>query len=35
MEFYKTPMGRRFFERDFPELIEQLKRIADNLEGKK
>ena len=34
-DFYKTPMGRKFFEVDFPELIKTLKRIADALEEKK
>lgn len=31
-DFYRTRMGVRFFEADLPELIKQLKRIADNLE---
>lgn len=33
-EFFKTPMGRKFYEQDFPDLIKQLKRIADSLEKK-
>jgi len=31
MEFYQTPMGRRFFQADFPAMVRQLKRIADHL----
>ena len=31
-EFYKTYMGHKFFESDFPEMVKQLKRIADALE---
>jgi hypothetical protein len=37
-QLHETPMGRCFFERDMPNLIKQLSRIADaleNLEGKK
>lgn len=30
--FHKTPMGRKFFDQDFPELVKQLKRIADVLD---
>jgi len=30
--FYKTIMGHRFYECDFPKMVEQLKRIADALE---
>jgi hypothetical protein len=30
--FYKTIMGHTFYERDFPHMVEQLKRIADALE---
>ena len=30
--FYKTYMGRKFFEVDFPHMVDQLKRIADALE---
>lgn len=32
-EFHKTPMGRCFYERDMPNLIKQLSRIADALEN--
>lgn len=35
IEFFKTLMGRRYYEHDFPELIRQLKRIADSLEREK
>lgn len=31
-EFFKTERGRRYYDRDFPSLITQLKRIADSLE---
>ena len=31
-EFFHTAMGRRFYERDVPELVNQLARIADALE---
>jgi hypothetical protein len=31
-EFFKTERGRRFFDKDFPALITQMKRIADSLE---
>lgn len=31
-EFFKTERGRRFYDRDVPSLITQLKRIADSLE---
>ncbi len=32
-EFFLTPMGRRFYEHDVPELTKQLQRIADALEA--
>jgi hypothetical protein len=32
MKLHETSMGRRFFEHDFPEMVKQLKRIADALE---
>ena len=32
IEFFMTAMGRRFYENDVPEMIQQLKRIADALE---
>lgn len=31
-EFHETGYGRRFFERDFPELVKNLERIAVALE---
>jgi hypothetical protein len=31
-EFFQTVMGRRFFERDIPRLIEVVGRVADGLE---
>ena len=31
-EFFQTMMGKRFFEGQLPDLIHQLKRIADKLE---
>ena len=31
-EFFKTERGRKFYEKDFPALIYQMKRIADSLE---
>lgn len=31
-EFHETGYGRRFFERDFPELVKNLQRIAVALE---
>ena len=31
MEFFQTPLGRKFFECDFPELITTLKSIANGL----
>jgi hypothetical protein len=31
-DFHKTERGRRYYDRDFPALITQLKRIADSLE---
>lgn len=31
-DFYRTVMGRKFFERDVPELVRHLARIADALE---
>ena len=32
MEFHQTYIGRKFFESDFPRLVEALKQIADALE---
>ncbi len=32
-EFHKTRMGARFFEATAPAAVEQLKRIADQLEA--
>jgi hypothetical protein len=32
-EFFKTPMGRRYYEHTLPELAKQLERIADVLEA--
>lgn len=32
-EFFQTLMGRKFYEHDVPELVRQLKRIADALEA--
>ena len=29
--FYKSPLGKKFFNHDVPALIRELKRIADNL----
>jgi hypothetical protein len=31
-EFFKTERGRKFYDKDFPALITQLKRIADSME---
>ena len=31
-EFFRTPMGRRFFESTMPGLVEQLERLNANLE---
>ena len=31
-EFAQTGIGRRFYERDVPELVAVLKRIADSME---
>jgi len=31
--FHATRMGRTYYERDVPELIRQLKRIGDGVEG--
>jgi len=33
-DFYKTPMGRKYYEQTLPDLVEQLKRIANALEKK-
>jgi hypothetical protein len=30
--FYKTAMGRDFFDRNVPMLVKELKRLNDNLE---
>lgn len=32
-DFYRTMMGKRFFEGTLPELVAQLKRLNDNLEA--
>jgi hypothetical protein len=32
-DFLKTPMGKKFYERDVPALITQLKRLGDILES--
>ncbi len=29
VEFWQTPMGKRFFESTLPELVTQLRRLAD------
>jgi hypothetical protein len=31
-EFYKSELGRKYYEKDMPTLILQMKRIADSLE---
>lgn len=31
-DFYRTPMGHRFFEGTMPALVVELKRLNDNLE---
>ena len=31
IEFHQTPLGRKFYERDFPELVTTLKSIANGL----
>ena len=31
-EFHETPMGRKFFQGDFPEMVRQLERIANYME---
>lgn len=33
-EFFKTPMGHRFYEETMPSLVRELKRRNDNLEKK-
>ena len=30
-EFFQTPMGRKFYERDIPECIRALTKIAESL----
>jgi hypothetical protein len=30
--FFKTAMGRDFFDRNVPQLVKELKRLNDNLE---
>lgn len=30
-DFYKTGMGRKFYEHDFPSMVKQLERIANVL----
>ena len=32
-DFHRTPMGKTFYERTVPELVTQLARIAEALEG--
>jgi hypothetical protein len=32
-DFWRTPMGRQFFESTLPELVRQMARIADALEA--
>lgn len=32
VQLFQTPMGRRFYERDVPDLIKALERIAEALE---
>jgi len=32
MEFHETRMGKRFYEYDFPQMVRELKRIADAME---
>ena len=32
VEFWRTPMGRTFYERTMPELVRELGRLNDNLE---
>ena len=31
-QFFQTRMGQRFYERDVPEFVAQLKRLNDTLE---
>jgi hypothetical protein len=31
-EFHKSELGRKYYEKDMPSLILQMKRIADSLE---
>jgi hypothetical protein len=31
-EFYKTPMGRKFYENDLPKLVSVLEKIANRME---
>ena len=32
-EFYRTGMGHRFFNATMPELVKQLRRLGDQIEG--
>ena len=32
-EFWRTPMGHRYYEHTLPELARQLERVADALEA--
>ena len=32
-DFFKTPLGKRFYEHTMPELVTQLARIAEALEA--
>ena len=34
-EFHKTRMGQQFYERTVPDLVNAVKRIADQAEGKR
>jgi hypothetical protein len=33
MDFWRTPMGRHFFEATLPDLVRQIARVADALEA--
>lgn len=33
MDFYQTPLGRKFFEAQVPQLIKSLNRVADGMNG--
>ena len=34
-DFYRTPMGKKFYEHDIPQLIHQIERLANILEDRK